>query len=204
MKSSFKIGLFSLAATGLMALSAPAFANGYESTLTTAVTTPVKVDIQLSEDLAYRANNLPKKLADRGGVARLNSGFSNNGYYGDKALNDLKKRLERRLNERFERSGITVSETAPVTLKVVIENAKPNRPTFNQLSKEPSLSYQSFGLGGAKISSQLIDASGKSLGEANYAWFENFIQDAQFGGTWSDADLAFRRYAKKISKDLSR
>jgi hypothetical protein len=203
MKSIIKLSLLSLTATSLMVMASPAYAGGYESTLTTKISTPVKVDIKLSEDLAYRAENLPKKLSDRGGSSRLNSGFANNGYYGDKALEDLQNRLERRLNQSFEKSGIVIDDTAPVTLVVTIEDAKPNRPTFRQLSKEPALSYQSFGLGGAEISSELIDASGNSLGQANYEWFETFIQDARFGGTWSDADVAFRRYAKKLSKELS-
>jgi len=88
-------------------------------------------------------------------------------------------------------------------LRVKIADAKPNRPTFGQLSKQPNLSFRSLGTGGAELEGELIAAGGRSLGTMNYKWYETDIRDAQYGGTWSDAHRAFSRYARKTAKTLS-
>ncbi len=194
----------SLLAMSLMA-SVPSFAKSFsfDSTITEPLTTSVKVEVVLSEDLAYRANNLPKKLSDRNGSRKLNSGFSNNGFYGEKDLQRLTDRLQSKIEQKFTKKGLTISDNAPTILRVTLENAKPNRPTFEQLSRESGLSFKSFGIGGAEITSELIADGGRSLGTIDYKWYENDIRDAQFGGTWTDANQAFRRYASKAAKTLS-
>ncbi|WP_371395970.1 DUF3313 family protein [Fretibacter rubidus] len=184
-------------------LSAPAQAgHGFDTTITAPVQTTVKLDVQLSDEMAYRANNLPKSLRDRGGVGLSRSGFSANGYYGEKDLNRLTARLEKRLNEQLAKRGVTVDDNASTVLRVVLTDVRNNRPTFKQLSKEPGLSYDSFGNGGAEIEAELIRAGGEALGEMSYQWYENDIQDARFGGTWSDANRTIDRFAKKAAKTL--
>jgi len=60
-----------------LTLSASAKNRGFSSDITGSITTPVKIEVTLSEDLAFRADNLPEKLKDRGsGFRRLNSGFA--------------------------------------------------------------------------------------------------------------------------------
>jgi hypothetical protein len=85
---------------------------------------------------------------------------------------------------------------------VTIEDARPNRPTFEQMSRDTGLSLQSFGIGGAEMSGELLSAGGQSLGQMSYAWYENDIRDAQFGGTWSDAYRAFDKFARQAADDL--
>lgn len=194
--------------TTLLALSALAFAaqaqaRGVETTITEPLATAVKVEVVLSEDMAYRANNLPKKLSDRGGSSRLNSGFGNNGYYGEKSLNDLAATIQRRTADRLTRKGVSVSDAAPTVLRVTIVDAKPNRPTFGQLSREAGLSYQSIAVGGAEFSAELIAAGGRSLGTIDYDWYETDIRDARYGSTWSDAKRAAGRFGSKAAKILS-
>lgn len=179
--------------------------HGYESTISTpAATTAVKLDVRLSDDLAHRANNLPESIKDRGHSRSFSNGFTGNGFYGEKDLNRLTQRLSDSITERLEKKGLRVDDNAPVTLIVTLDNAKPNRPTFNQMSKQAGLSFRSVSVGGAEIKSELIDASGSSLGTADYKWYETDIRDASYGGTWQDAHRAINRYAKKISKDLSK
>lgn len=192
--------------TASLLISAPALAKsfGYDSTITEPLSSPVKIEVVLSEELAYRANNLPRKLSDRGGRSRLNSGFSNNGYYGERDLAHLTERLHRKIETSFAKKGIAVSDKSSTVLRVTLANVKPNRPTFEQLRREAGLSYQSIGIGGAEIESELITAGGRSLGTLNYTWFENDIRDAQYGGTWSDANRAISRYASRAAKTLSR
>jgi len=111
--------------------------------------------------------------------------------------------LTEKVSSKLEKNGFTVSDEATTTLIVTLDDVKPNRPTFEQLSRQPSLSFQSFAVGGAEIKSELVDSSGNSLGTADYRWFENDIRFANFGGTWQDANRAIGRYASRISKDLA-
>ena len=187
------------------AIAAPAMAKsyGYDTTVSAPLTSAVKIEVVLSEDMAHRANNLPEKLSDRSDARGFNSGFSGNGFYGDRDLERLTERLQSKLEKRLTKKGIEVSDTAPTVLRITIEDAKPNRPTFNQLSKEPGLSYQSFGNGGAELQAELIAAGGQSLGTMSYQFYENDIREAKYGGTWSDAHRAFGRFASKAAKTLA-
>lgn len=205
MKSHLKIFSLSVVLASSLTLASPALAGsvGYDSTISAPLTTAVKIDVRLSEDMQYRANNLPKKLSDRGSSNRMRGGFGNNGFYGEKDLNRLNEKLSKRLTQGLSKKGIEVSDSAPVTLVVTLEDAKPNRPTFEQLSRDPSLSFQSFSIGGAELTGELVDAQGNILGTMDYRWYENDIRDAAFGGTWGDAGIAIRRFANHAAKDLA-
>jgi len=185
--------------------SAPAFAKsyGYNSTVSEPLTSAVKIEVVLSEDMAHRADNLPKKLKHRSNSRRLNAGFANNGFYGERELQLLTERLQSKIERKFAKKGIAVADNASTVLRVTIANAKPNRPTYKQLSKDVRLSFQSFGTGGAEIESELIAAGGRSLGAINYKWYETDIRDSKYGGTWTDAHRAFSRYASRAAKALS-
>jgi len=199
----------SIIASSLIALSftvaAPAIAKsiGFDTTVTAPVSSAVKIEVIISEDMAHRANNLPKKLSDRSGARSLRSGFSGNGFYGERDIERLTERLESKLEKKFAQKGIEVSDTASTVLRITIEDAKPNRPTFNQLSKEPGLSFRSFGNGGAELQAELIAAGGQSLGTMSYRYYENDIRYAQNSATWNDANRAFSRFAGKAAKVLS-
>lgn len=190
-----------------LALTAPASANSsskFESTVSAPTQQAVKIEVLLSEDLAYRADNLPEKLRDRSGARGLNAGFTGNGFYGARELERLTERLEKKIERRLNKQGIQVDENATTVLKVTLVDAENNRPTFGQLSKQPGLSYKSFGTGGAELSGELISASGISLGTMSYGWYETSIRDAAYtSGTWTDAYRAFDRFAKKAAKELS-
>lgn len=199
----------SILASSLLALSfavaAPALAKsrGFDSTVYAPLNSAVKIEVVLSEDMAHRANNLPEKLRDRNGARSFNSGFSGNGFYGDRDLERLTERLQSNLEKKLTKKGIEVSENAPTVLRITIEDAKPNRPTFTQLSKEPGLSYDSFGNGGAELQAELIAAGGQSMGTMSYKFYETDIRDARFGGTWGDAHRAFGRFATRAARTLA-
>ena len=196
-------------ASSLLALSlilaAPAIATsyGFDTTVTAPLTSAVKIEVVVSEDMAHRANNLPEKLSDRSSARGLRSGFAGNGFYGDRDIEHLTERLESKLEQKFAKKGILISDTASTILRITIEDAKPNRPTFNQLSVQPGLSFNSFGNGGAELEAELIAAGGQSLGTMSYRYYENDIRYAKFGGIWNDAHRAFGRFASKAAKTLS-
>lgn len=187
-------------------LSIPAFAQarGFDADISPEAKGPFKLEVVVSEDLAHRANNLPKKLSDRGSNSRINSAFSNNGKYGDREIEYLIEEMKEELVEDFDKRGLMFSEDAPTLLRVTINSAKPNRPTFNQLSEEPSLSLQSFGIGGADMSAEIISADGTVIGTADYDFYSSFNErPLQALGTWSDANRSISRFSKKLSKKLA-
>jgi hypothetical protein len=187
-----------------LTLAAPASArSNFQSTVEAPLSGAVKLEVIIGEELAYRAENLPKKLSDRGSGSRFGKGFGKNGNYGERDIARLQARLERKVAAQFTRKGITLSDNAPTVLRVTLTNAKPNRPTINQLSKEPGLSYRSFGLGGAEIEAELLSASGQPLGNMQYKFYEDDIRDAAFTGTWTDAHRSFDRFARKAAKQLT-
>lgn len=85
-------------------------------------------------------------------------------------------------------------------VEVVIEDAVPNRPTLQQMSRTPGLSYQSFGIGGASASGKAFDAAGNQIGQASYDWYSNDIRWAWTQWTWGDADRALTRFATELAK----
>jgi len=190
-----------------LAITSPALSKSsqkYDATFVAPANSALKVEVVIGDDLAYRANNLPKRLKDRNSSRRFNAGFANNGFYGERDLDRLADRLSRKVTQRLTQKGVEVSDTAGTTLRLVLTDARPNRPTYRQLSKEPSLSSQSIGLGGAEFEGQLLAASGDSLGDVSYAYFETDIRDAGFGGTWADANRAIDRFARKTAKTLAK
>jgi hypothetical protein len=86
------------------------------------------------------------------------------------------------------------------TLTLVIEDAKPNRPTPGQIFKTPGLSLESFGVGGATISGAYVDPAGQRAPIA-FSWWESDIRWARYGSTWHDAEDAFDRLADRLAKD---
>lgn len=190
----------------IMALTLPglAQANGFDSDLATTITGPLKIEVMVSEDLAYRANNLPKKLSDRGGVSRLNASFAINGKYVDREIEYLIEEMTEELEHDFKKYNVRQSDTADTILRVTIEMVKPNRPTYNQLATDIGLSFQSFGIGGADISAEVLSADGTVLGTMSYDFYSNLNQ-RPFPpvGIWQDTDYAFSRFARHATKKLA-
>lgn len=184
--------------------NADAKSRGFETTIEQSLSVPVKLEIVLSESMQQRANGLPEDITKRNN-SRLRSGFSNNGYYGEKALNELIEDVREEFTEDFEDRGLVIDDNAAQTLLITIVDAKNNRPTFEQMSREPSLSFQSFGSGGIELTGELIDASDAVVGEMSYRWFENNIRDgfAQSASTWSDARRGISRFSRRAAKTLS-
>lgn len=164
---------------------------------------PVKITVTISDDLLHRADNLPEKFRDRGQARSRNDGWSGNGYYGLRDLNALKDDVAEELSEDFAKANITVSDTAAYELRVTLVDAKPTRPTFKQMSKQPGLSFQSLGNGGATFEAQIIDASGNVVSTSEYDWYETRFGDNIGSSTWSDARRAIKRFSRVTAKSLA-
>lgn len=185
--------------------AAPALAKSsqkFETSLSTPISTAVHIEVVIGENLSHRANNMPKKSDDAYSIGRRNAAFAGNGHYGEKELNRLAERLGTRMEKQLAKRGVSVDGEADTVLRLVITDARPNRPTFSQMSKDTNLSFRSFGNGGAAIEGQLIAAGGEQVGEMSYAWYENDIEWAATSATWTDANRALDRFASKTAKTL--
>lgn len=178
--------------------------QGFTSTLTTSLDEPIKLEVQVSDDLNHRAEHLPKNFRDRTASNRPNSGFANNGYYGQKDLAYLTKRLEKKLRHQLQKKNVMVDPEASLLLRVTLVDAKPNRPTFYQLSKDANLSHQSIAIGGAEINSELIRDNGEIVGTFSYRYYESDILNNPPASTWQDALRAISRFSHKTAKTLKK
>jgi hypothetical protein len=115
--------------------------------------------------------------------------------YGAREVAYLGEKLRASVERSLGRTGAL--EDARVEL--VLLDAKPNRPTFEQLRDTPGLSMQSFGVGGAEIGGRIVTADG-AVQPIAYRWYESDIRQAVGLTTWSDAISAFHRVAAQLAK----
>ena len=118
--------------------------------------------------------------------------------YGQRDLDRLAVDLRDSVTSALSRDGGGLSP-AGGTLDLVIESATPNRPTMKQMNDKPGLSYESFGLGGAKISGVLTTADGRQV-PIRYNWYETDIRWSVGASTWMDAENTFDRFARHLAK----
>lgn len=117
---------------------------------------------------------------------------------GEKEGVYLSKKLTTFVTKELEKSGQNVER-----VDIVIEDAKPNKPTFEQLKNTPGLDFaRSISVGGLEVSAAAFDENGNEVTSLEYDWFEH---DIRFAGptTWFDAKTAARRFAKKLSNKLA-
>ena len=110
--------------------------------------------------------------------------------YGVRDVRELADELKKDVEIRLARNGSY--DGAAIELNLV--DAVPNRPTFKQLADKPSLSFESFGVGGARIEGRIVAPDGKVTPLA-YQYYETDIRWARYHSTWSDAEWAIQRFA---------
>jgi hypothetical protein len=116
--------------------------------------------------------------------------------YGVRDIQRLADELQRDVERELARKGALGDGGR---LDLVLVDAKPNRPTFKQLSDTPGLSFQSFGVGGATIEGRAVAADG-TVTPLRYRWYETDIRQAARGGVWSDAEWTINRFASRLSR----
>jgi hypothetical protein len=104
---------------------------------------------------------------------------------------ELRKAVERQLAKTSAYDG------ARIVLELA--DAQPNRPTFKQMADRPGLSFESFGIGGARIEGHAIAANGV-MTPLSYSYYEPDIHYARLAGTWSDAEWAIDRFAYDLGR----
>ena len=110
-------------------------------------------------------------------------------------IDRLAAELSRQVKQELDRTGVLQG----ARLELTLVDAKPNRPTFKQLSNRPGLSMRSFGLGGAAIEGRAIAVDG-TISPIHYQWYETDITQAPYTTTWSDANTAFDLFARRLAR----
>ncbi len=119
--------------------------------------------------------------------------------YGVRETKVLTSYLTSKIESHFTRQGVKADRVV-----VTIEDAKPNRPTFEQVSEKPGLDpIRSISLGGAHITGIAYDASGKEIGTLDYDWYETSLENTIASTTWTDARWSIDRFARRFADKLS-
>ena len=115
--------------------------------------------------------------------------------YGPRDVNELAAELRKSAERRAAKApGL---DGARIYLQLA--DAKPNRPTFKQLSDHPGLSFESFGVGGADIEGHAVLPNGRVV-PLSYSYYETDIRYARLAGTWGDADGAIERFTYQMAR----
>lgn len=111
----------------------------------------------------------------------------------------LTEKLVKKITNVFTQRGVKADRVV-----VTIEDAKPNRPTWEQVSDTPGLDpMRSVSIGGARVTGIAYDASGKEIGTFEYKWYESNIANVFPGATWYDAQKTFDRFATRFADKLA-
>ncbi len=119
--------------------------------------------------------------------------------YGVREAAILTEALTSKVEAAFARQGVKADRVV-----VTIEDAKPNRPTWEQVADKPGLDpMRSVSIGGARVSGIAYDASGAQIGTLDYDWYETDLSNVIAAATWSDARWTFDRFARRFADKLS-
>jgi len=125
--------------------------------------------------------------------------------YGEREGAYLREAIERALVRALARVGGQVSPSAGVRIETTIIDARPNRPTFQQLSDQPGLDFgRSISIGGAELHAVLRGADGATLAEVHHRFFEHDIRNVLALTTWGDARRSIDRFARKVAMEYAR
>jgi hypothetical protein len=117
------------------------------------------------------------------------------GNYGEREVTDLAAELKREVAHAVDHA----SGERPVRIDLVLQDAIPNHPTFAQLGRTLSLSLNSVGLGGARVSGEAFYADG-SQRPIREQFYETDLRNELGLSTWGDADRTFSQVAYDIAR----
>ena len=113
--------------------------------------------------------------------------------YGPRELTDISRDLQ----QSVQRAVSHARTAPPARVDLVIEDAVPNRPTFDQLGRTVGLSMRSRGVGGARVSGVVTYADGAQR-PVREQFYETDFREERDLATWSDANRAFDQVAYDI------
>ena len=117
--------------------------------------------------------------------------------YGEREIATLSEAIRKSIARELAKRGI--AESANLRIEVTLVDALPSRPTFQQMSDNVSLDMRSISNGGAELRARLVNGDGQTVSELTERWYESDIRSAFSRATWSDAQYAIRRFARKVA-----
>lgn len=117
--------------------------------------------------------------------------------YGERELSYLSTDLQRSIQTAAARRGGSMQDAQ---FNLVIADAAPNRPTFQQLGDTPGLSMQSIAVGGARIEGSVTYPDGRTV-PVKYSWYNHSIYESIGSTTWTGAGRAFDMFAHKVARE---
>lgn len=117
------------------------------------------------------------------------------GDYGERDLQRLAADLEADVEKALVARGRLGGESR---LELVLTDARPSRPTFEQMARRPGLDMRSVSNGGAAIEGEEIGPDGRRR-PVKFSWYETDIRWARGKAVWTDAEHAFDRFARQYA-----
>ncbi|HEX5005482.1 MAG TPA: hypothetical protein VFV70_00125 [Hyphomonadaceae bacterium] len=119
--------------------------------------------------------------------------------YGVREAKILTDSLASKVEAAFARHGVRADRVV-----VTIQDARPNRPTMQQISDTPGLDpMRSISVGGARVTGTAFDDQGTAIGTLEYDWYETDLANVIASTTWSDARWSFDRFARRFADRLN-
>ncbi|MDP2212588.1 hypothetical protein [Phenylobacterium sp.] len=115
--------------------------------------------------------------------------------YGLPEVEALAEHLRMSVEKDLERMGVM----AGGRVELVLVDAKPSRPTREQMRSKPGLSFRSVSLGGAAIEGQMIAFDGATL-PVSFQWYASDLADSRRQAVWGDAHWTFERFSHRLSR----
>ena len=104
-----------------------------------------------------------------------------------------------RLAEVVGRALARADRYQDAEVRLTLTELKPNRPTFEQVSRTPGLSaIDSISIGGAEVEVEVIGANGDRA-NGRFDYFSHNITEVRGYSTWQDADRAYARVASRLA-----
>lgn len=121
--------------------------------------------------------------------------------YGVREGEYLVREVSQSVSRALARAGADVNGNGDLVLEISIIDAKPNRPTFQQLSDRPGLdSVRSISLGGAELHGVLRSASGAIVAEVDHEYHSPSLEYMFAAGQWTDANRAIDGFAREVAE----
>lgn len=121
--------------------------------------------------------------------------------YGQREAAELEGLVRDAVSAELTRRGAIVGPGAPLTVEISVIDARPNRPTMQQLAARPGLDpIRSISLGGAELVAVIRGADGEIITEVRHRRFDYDLRDVTAAtSTWAGARRAIRQFAVKIA-----
>lgn len=112
-----------------------------------------------------------------------------------------RRTLESAVDTALTRATLRVPLPAGATVRVTFDELEPSHPTRAQLTVNPELDpIRSRSLGGAALSGEVRDSTGRVLATAKHRYFPPTLKDASASlDPWADARRAITQFATQLA-----